>query len=271
MRMKDQHEMSMVVRKPSRGTSTTRPPSVSLGENAMEWTTKSSAPHSLAMRSNTASICPGVRTSNGIRIGASSSLRQRLDVFLRLVVQIRDGELRAEGAERGGAAPCDRLLVGDADDEALLAFEQFSFDNRDHRNALSFSRRRFSDPDAFAVPVFSTVTFGDGTSVGPVSTPNSRAMRCNLAAASPAVSPAALSTWRSAAKALRRASPSDGSRSGMAASVASSIDQQHEVLLAHECLELGQRQARPVDPATARRPRTAARPRSSTPPRAMPT
>ena len=63
----------MVVRKPSRATSTTRPCSASFGENAMEWTTKSSLPQSLAMRSNTASICPGAFTSSGIRIGASSS------------------------------------------------------------------------------------------------------------------------------------------------------------------------------------------------------
>ena len=40
MRMNDQQEMSMVVRKPSRGASTTRPCSVSLGEKAIEWTSE---------------------------------------------------------------------------------------------------------------------------------------------------------------------------------------------------------------------------------------
>ena len=56
MRINVQQDTSMVVRKPSRETSTTRPCSASFGEKAMEWTTKSSLPQSLAMRSNTASI-----------------------------------------------------------------------------------------------------------------------------------------------------------------------------------------------------------------------
>ena len=50
-------------------------------------------------------------------------LGQRLDVGLGLVVQIGDGELGAERAERPGAALGDRVLVGDADHEALLALE----------------------------------------------------------------------------------------------------------------------------------------------------
>ena len=50
--------------------------------------------------------------------------RQRLDEFLGLVVQIGDRELGAERAERLGAAPGDGLIVGDADDQPSLAFEQ---------------------------------------------------------------------------------------------------------------------------------------------------
>ena len=73
MRMNVQHDTSMVVRKPSRDTSTTRPCSASFGENAIEWTTKSSSPHSFEIFSNTASISPATRTSSGITIGASSS------------------------------------------------------------------------------------------------------------------------------------------------------------------------------------------------------
>ena len=65
-----------------------------------------------------------------MRIGASSSLRERLDEFLRLVVQIGDGQLGAEGAEGLGAAPGDRLVVGNADDEAFLAFEKLGFHGR---------------------------------------------------------------------------------------------------------------------------------------------
>jgi hypothetical protein len=84
MRMNDQQETSMVVKKPSRGASTTRPCSVSLGENAMECTTKSSSPQSLAMRSKTASISPGTRTSSGIMIGASSSRASGSTYFFAL-------------------------------------------------------------------------------------------------------------------------------------------------------------------------------------------
>ena len=58
--------------------------------------------------------------------------RERLDVFLRLVVEIGHRELGAERAERLGAAPGDRVFVGDADDQASLAFEQLGFDHRDH-------------------------------------------------------------------------------------------------------------------------------------------
>ena len=59
-------------------------------------------------------------------------VRQRLDIFLRLVVQIGDGQLRSQRAERLGAAPGDRLVIGDADDETFLAFEQLGFDDRNH-------------------------------------------------------------------------------------------------------------------------------------------
>jgi hypothetical protein len=84
MRMNVQHDTSMVVRKPSRDTSTTRPCSASLGENAMECTTKSSLPQSLAMRSNTASIWPSARTSSGSMIGASSSRASGSTYFFAL-------------------------------------------------------------------------------------------------------------------------------------------------------------------------------------------
>ena len=132
MRMNDQHDTSIVVRKPSRWTSTTRPCSASFGENAIEWTTKSSFPHSFPMRSNTASISPGVRTSSGIRIGRFELARQRLDVFLRLLVEIGHGKLGAECPECLGAAPRDRILVGDADDKAFLALEQLGFHDGNH-------------------------------------------------------------------------------------------------------------------------------------------
>ena len=72
-------------------------------------------------------------------------LRQRLDIFLCLLVEIGDGELGAERAEGLGAAPGDRVLVGDADDEAPLAFEELGFDDGDHGGCPLF-------PDAIPVP-----------------------------------------------------------------------------------------------------------------------
>ena len=45
--------------------------------------------------------------------------RQRLDIVLRLFVQISDCQLGPEGAERLGAAPGDGLIVGDANDQAF--------------------------------------------------------------------------------------------------------------------------------------------------------
>ena len=69
--------------------------------------------------------------------------RERLDVFLRLVVEIGHGDLGAERPERLGAAPGDRIFVGDADDEALLAFEELGFDGGDHGRlplAVGFER-----------------------------------------------------------------------------------------------------------------------------------
>jgi hypothetical protein len=48
---------------------------------------------------------------------------ERLDEFLGLVVEIGHRQLRPERPKRLGAAPCDRMLIGDADDEASLAFQ----------------------------------------------------------------------------------------------------------------------------------------------------
>ena len=53
--------------------------------------------------------------------------RQRLDIFLGLVVEIGDRQFRAQRAKRRGAAPGDRLLVGDADNEPSLAVQQLGF------------------------------------------------------------------------------------------------------------------------------------------------
>ena len=63
-------------------------------------------------------------------------LRKRLDMRPRLVVDIGDRQFCPERAKGLGAAPGDRLLVGDADDEALFAFEQLCFHCRNHCRIL---------------------------------------------------------------------------------------------------------------------------------------
>src|SRR4026208_564631 len=49
---------------------------------------------------------------------------QRLDIGLRLVVEISDSEIGTEGAEGLGAAPSDRLIVGNAGDKRLLTLQK---------------------------------------------------------------------------------------------------------------------------------------------------
>ena len=56
---------------------------------------------------------------------------ERLDVRLRLLVEIGDRELGAERAEGAGAAPGDRAVVGDADDEALACPRAASLSRRE--------------------------------------------------------------------------------------------------------------------------------------------
>src|SRR5579871_2010325 len=51
-------------------------------------------------------------------------LRQRLDIFPGAVVQIGDRQLGSERAKRLGAAPGDRLIVGDADNQPLAPLER---------------------------------------------------------------------------------------------------------------------------------------------------
>src|SRR5262249_52917832 len=45
-----------------------------------------------------------------------------------LVVEVSHRQFRPEGAERLGAAPGDRLIVGDADDQPAFSLEELGFD-----------------------------------------------------------------------------------------------------------------------------------------------
>ena len=111
----------MVVRKPSHGTSTTLPCSVSLGEKAIEWTRKSSAPQVVADAFEHCFHLAGRADVERHEDRSVELARERLDIFFGLVIEIGDRDLSAERPKCLGAAPGDRLLVCDPDDETLLA------------------------------------------------------------------------------------------------------------------------------------------------------
>ena len=62
--------------------------------------------------------------------------RERLNIFLGFVVEIGHGKLGAERAERLGAAPGDRVLVGDADNKPSFAFKKLGFHSGYHCRVL---------------------------------------------------------------------------------------------------------------------------------------
>ena len=123
MRMNDQQETSIVLRKPSRPTSTTRPCSVSFGENAIECSRKSSWPHSFVDPLEHLLHLPFDHDVERHEDRRLQRLGERLDMLPGAVVQIGDGELGPERAKRPGASPGDRLIVGDADDKTLLPLQ----------------------------------------------------------------------------------------------------------------------------------------------------
>jgi hypothetical protein len=87
------------------------------------------------MRSKTASIWPGGAHVERHQDRGFELAGERLDVFLCFVVEVGHRQLGAERPESLGAAPGDRLLIGDADDETSLAFEELGFDDGDHETS----------------------------------------------------------------------------------------------------------------------------------------
>src|SRR5215467_9211740 len=57
---------------------------------------------------------------------------ERLDKLLCLLIEIGDSDFGPEGAERLRTPPGDGLVVGNADDEALLALEQGGLGDWNH-------------------------------------------------------------------------------------------------------------------------------------------
>ena len=93
---------------------------------------------SFFIRSNTFSVSPSTMTSSGTKIGDSSALASGSTCFLAFSFRVGDGKVGPQRTKRLGAAPCDRLIVGYADDQPLLAFERdFGFGiNRDIYDTL---------------------------------------------------------------------------------------------------------------------------------------
>ncbi len=92
-------------------------------------------------------------------------LGQRLDVLLGLFVQIGDGKVGTERTKRLGASPRDGLIVGDADDQPLLALQR---DlglgiNRDIHDTLSrfwFDDGRFMSSASVCCAIISSSSVG---------------------------------------------------------------------------------------------------------------
>ena len=115
--------MSIAFAKPSAEQFSKPPCRSSFGAHAMECTRTSSRPHSFSMRANTASSSPGCDDVERHEDGRLQLACERLDVALGLLVEVGDGQVRAELVKRLGAAVGDRMLVGDAADQHLRVLQ----------------------------------------------------------------------------------------------------------------------------------------------------
>src|SRR5262249_15011993 len=125
----------------------------------------------------------------------------------RLVAGMRD-----DGRDR-------RHLLGAADQSVVFCmglYRRCRFRNGHRVNSLFPRRLAMRLQDAFATLILLSALLG--VAAAPASAPNNPAICCKRSAASPLTSPRALTTSRSAAKALRRCAASGGSSDGMAAS-----------------------------------------------------
>ncbi len=83
-------------------------------------------------------------------IGDVQLLAERFNELSRLFVQVGDGQFRAQRAEGSGAAPGNRLIVGDADDQALLAVEEGRLGGGNCHAVLLYSGARARPADSRA-------------------------------------------------------------------------------------------------------------------------
>ena len=92
--------MSIAIRKPSREESASRPCRSSFGAKAIAWSAKSSFPQVLL-----SGFKYRLKVTRLLHVTAQEDLRlkflcKRLDISLRLIVAIRDGEFGTHSAER---------------------------------------------------------------------------------------------------------------------------------------------------------------------------
>ena len=112
--------MSIASLNPSAELSITRPCRSSLGAKAMEWSAISRLPQELADRLEDRFELPVLADVAGSEDGRPELVGQRLDIRLRLLVQVGHREIRSELPKNPSASVGDRVLVGDADDEGTL-------------------------------------------------------------------------------------------------------------------------------------------------------
>ena len=120
MRTNEWQDTSMATPKPAAEQLSRPPCRSSLGAKAMECRAMSSRPQRSADALEHRLQLPRPAARRAAGRSAPPAPGQRLDVRPGLVVQVGDGQLGAELAERAGAAEGDRVLVGDAEDQGLL-------------------------------------------------------------------------------------------------------------------------------------------------------
>ena len=141
MRTNEWHDTSIAFAKPAAEQLSSPPCRSSFGAKAIECTRMSSRPHWRGDRIEyrfELAVHAHVERQEDRRLQRT---RVRLDERSRLLVQIRDGNIRAELAESLGAAIRNGVLVGDADDQCLGAL-QHRAGNFHRHDRIPFKVRR---------------------------------------------------------------------------------------------------------------------------------
>ena len=130
MRTNEWQEMSIACLKPSAEQSMSGPCKSSFGAQASEWTRMSSWPHSfvILLEHRLEHAWRGDIERHEDRRAELSG--ERLDIGLRLLVDIGERELGAQLTERLRASIGDRKLVRHPDDERFGAFEHWQWISR---------------------------------------------------------------------------------------------------------------------------------------------